>query len=756
MSNVHAFTQTLFFAPQDRPEGQNFDLDFSYLFNQVSPWLEKYIEGLLGIEGFKIVRGFDTTTFKTTHHAGQVFKLSIEDIEVSNAVTAFSLWIFDAYDTKHELTHRKAYARPRPLWIKAPLTHQDVFPKPLPVKTVNNSLTEITEHNKKDLEKLNNSKSSEFEAPKERSWGINDQRYTNVRNRLMTFRGKLTIAGLADVIGVDLNSVNAMFAGDYVMDSKFLELEKKVNDYIPSVKKTELSGHQSPNWHPSLKYDEPLHKELREMIEGLKVTQLQSVKELGINAVAVSLIKTGKPANKEIAKKIYAHYKAHPEFFQEPVKAPLEEPKPEVVETKKEESQDLFTKTLVEQTKEEVENPWEDLQTRFDLISKSSAVVAELVGYPLATIVAIRESTAKMPKAHYEALDAKVSEVLLKKAKGQLKFPTNEAVIEPVKTTVTMPKFPEAVVKTDREIRVKQQDKEIFYDMRREMKELIATLSLYTPSSIASYLCVTNKSFGLMKYGTISISSFSALKAALVKLKNVEDPSKVFQLKSEIEDKKRELRFKINAEVSKLKDFNRQEIANLIDMNAYSFVYIVSGSRYDLKLKTYEEVLEKLQKLTSELTVEAPVKAPETVPAPLPVMVTEKPKAVKSLSEIKKVVKPAMVGNIHPSGIRIPKFDEKALASRAKDTLKSYRGNSSVVSRTVHRDCFMRNRQRLMIISKHIEEVAKLTGIHQNLVKRAFNHNNPPSSQEQVMFFLYLNDIKSTLAEIEAFNEAHV
>lgn len=731
MTVTHTFAQTLFFAPQDRPEGQTFDVDFSYLFNQYVPWLEKYVEGLLGIEGFRIIRGFDTSTFKTSHHAAQTFKFSIEEIEVSNAVTTFSFWVFDAAGFKHQLENRKAFHRPRPLWIKAPFT----IPEQPPIlKTHFKSLEELNNTPLESEKQVPQTAPTFKQTPVAKTWSISDQRYKTIRDKAVSSKGNLTPLGFSQILGVEIWALSRLFAGQEISDMDFLRLEEALKAYKPKAPqvstKTEAEGYST---------NSPLYKELQNFAKSLVVTQKAATSGVNCWSNVLSLAKAGNRIPFEMASELVAHFRKHPEFFKQDNS-----------------TKDIFEKVLETSVEKQEENPWEDIQTKFDLISKSSFVVAELVGYPLATITGIREGTlTEVNEAHYKALNNKVAEVLEKKAKGQLKIPTGVAVIEPVKAPVTMPKFPEAVVKTDREIRDDQQKKEIFVGMAKEVKEIIAGLSAYTGSSICEYLAINAQFFGRLKAGTTSITAFPQLRSVLQKLKNVSNPDDIFVRKEDLIAKKREVLLEIKSLLSKPWGMSQAEVSTLAGFAPKHIANLTNTAAFSYNLESYEELRDVLKKLAVELLDNKPVKAPEMAPAPMPVKVKEKPVKAKALSDIKNVVKPAMVENIHRSGIRIPKFDEKTLATRAKETLKGYRGNSSVVSRTVHHECFMRNRQRFMIISKHIEEVAKLTGIHQNLVKRAFNHNNPPSSQEQVMIFLYLTDIKSTLTEIEAFNEAN-
>ena len=111
-------------------------------------------------------------------------------------------------------------------------------------------------------------------------------------------------------------------------------------------------------------------------------------------------------------------------------------------------------------------------------------------------------------------------------------------------------------------------------------------------------------------------------------------------------------------------------------------------------------------------------------------------------SEEKSSLKSEIIG-------KMIKFN-KGYISKAKNEIKSrYGRNEAVISAKVTKLCFIENRRRLILVDNSMQKVSSLLEIPFSILKKVSNFTNPPSNEEQLALYLYLNDNLAFIAELE-------
>lgn len=96
----------------------------------------------------------------------------------------------------------------------------------------------------------------------------------------------------------------------------------------------------------------------------------------------------------------------------------------------------------------------------------------------------------------------------------------------------------------------------------------------------------------------------------------------------------------------------------------------------------------------------------------------------------------------------------KDYISKAKNEIKTrYNRNEAVISAKIMKLCFVENRRRLSLVNNSMQKVSSLLEIPFNILKKVSNFTNPPSNEEQMALYLYLNDNSAFIAELENLKE---
>ena len=115
-------------------------------------------------------------------------------------------------------------------------------------------------------------------------------------------------------------------------------------------------------------------------------------------------------------------------------------------------------------------------------------------------------------------------------------------------------------------------------------------------------------------------------------------------------------------------------------------------------------------------------------------------------SEEKSSLKSEIIG-------KMIKFN-KGYISKAKNEIKSrYGRNEAVISAKVTKLCFIENRRRLILVDNSMQKVSSLLEIPFSILKKVSNFTNPPSNEEQLALYLYLNDNLAAISELENLKE---
>lgn len=92
----------------------------------------------------------------------------------------------------------------------------------------------------------------------------------------------------------------------------------------------------------------------------------------------------------------------------------------------------------------------------------------------------------------------------------------------------------------------------------------------------------------------------------------------------------------------------------------------------------------------------------------------------------------------------------KDYISKAKNEIKTrYGRNEADISAKITKLCFIENRRRLTLVDNSMQKVSSLLEIPFNILKKVSNFTNPPSNEEQMALYLYLNDNLAFIAELE-------
>ena len=111
-------------------------------------------------------------------------------------------------------------------------------------------------------------------------------------------------------------------------------------------------------------------------------------------------------------------------------------------------------------------------------------------------------------------------------------------------------------------------------------------------------------------------------------------------------------------------------------------------------------------------------------------------------SEDKSLLKSEIIG-------KMTKYN-KDYISKAKNEIKTrYSRNEAVISAKIMKLCFVENRRRLSLVNNSMQKVSSLLEIPFNILKKVSNFTNPPSNEEQMALYLYLNDNLAFIAELE-------
>lgn len=114
------FFQPLHFAEISRDEKENFDKEFSLMFNTLKPWLVKTVSVFMGVAGFEITVPTNLQEFKTTNQGSQTFKVVIDIKSQTHAFCTFQVNMYDASDNSFVLAEENIYAYERPTWFGIP------------------------------------------------------------------------------------------------------------------------------------------------------------------------------------------------------------------------------------------------------------------------------------------------------------------------------------------------------------------------------------------------------------------------------------------------------------------------------------------------------------------------------------------------------------------------------------------------------------------------------------------------------------
>ena len=114
------FFQPLYFSEISRNEKENFDKEFSLMFNSLKIWLGKTVNTLLGVTGFEITVPINIQDFKTSNQSSQIFKVVIDIKSQTHAFCTFQVNMYDAFDISFVLAEENIYAYERPVWFGIP------------------------------------------------------------------------------------------------------------------------------------------------------------------------------------------------------------------------------------------------------------------------------------------------------------------------------------------------------------------------------------------------------------------------------------------------------------------------------------------------------------------------------------------------------------------------------------------------------------------------------------------------------------
>lgn len=98
---------------------------------------------------------------------------------------------------------------------------------------------------------------------------------------------------------------------------------------------------------------------------------------------------------------------------------------------------------------------------------------------------------------------------------------------------------------------------------------------------------------------------------------------------------------------------------------------------------------------------------------------------------------------------KMTKFNKDYIRKAKNEIKERYGRNEAVISGKVTKLCFIENRRRLSLVDNSMQKVSSLLEIPFNILKKVSNFTNPPSNEEQLALYLYLNDNLATLAELE-------
>ena len=797
-----SFYQSVTWTAQDRPEGDCFDAELSLRWSLIAPWIKKTIECLTGVEDGTFVLKKTLTGFQTSNLAVQSYKVTIKDLDDSQKeMSEFSVEIEDAQGKVFVLAEKQIYKRTRALWIDPPLFTQ---PETSFNKKENFSPIPVQEHEKfimtNAVVTVPIAERKTFAQFMEETRAAEKKEKDNLSLKLKQVTAQIleltcwTQSELAVKVGI-LQPYISMFlrgATSYSLDmarknwtllAAFWEankdtllkeygprpvstpqVEKSVQAPVPvSKSETELLRLNVPallsdNKLSDLEKKVELQKEFVSLRAKLKLTTSEISQITGVGISSVKIL----PGSQERLMNVSLSKAAQiVEKLQEKASG-IETPKAKVAETL------LLSNTPapVPEMKEPVLSPdiqhlVDDIQAKMDQVSRVSSIVADVINYPLMTVVSIRDNDVEnMTVLQLETINGRLDGVIEQISKGKLVVAKEASVIK-VASTTTMPSFPKERFTEKglnqsfrgRAVRVNRvmsaEKSSMIQELTQEFAMLLRNFEAYTTESLLAYLAMTASEMKDFRTGAFGEFRIEKISNAIRRLKLLEGPEGILETKESYNASVRALRVMISEVVQSLAPLTVAELANHLMVPLFTLHSVVVEGECVLTKDMLMDIHSKLKKLEEEIHSKTETPKPTPVIVPEPVKAKEEPmKVVKSLSDLKKIADLKMEA-IHPTGIRIPQYNTKEYAEKAKEAYKHYRGTDKNITAAVRHDHFIKNRQGFYIISKNMMEVSKLTGIHYNSVKRVETFANPPSTLEQLAFSIYLKDIQPVLSKIQ-------
>lgn len=240
----------------------------------------------------------------------------------------------------------------------------------------------------------------------------------------------------------------------------------------------------------------------------------------------------------------------------------------------------------------------------------------------------------------------------------------------------------------------------------------------------------------------VKLKNAQMAKEALGEAKKIEKARQVQQELIEEEEKvntppdKQKLVNELRAMFIRL-DKKTEELADILGVDREIVTSVYSNNLDALEISLVETMVAYLKAEMDNLLKE-PVKEP-----------TEVVKDIKDLDALKDLApKATEVKGMHPTGVVIPQFTRMYIDT-ARDTVKKNYTNTKSAALDIHRRYFNSNKRSFSIISSNPNQITKLCGIDFQITKNIWLPAAKPTPETMLALHLYLEDIQSTLKEIE-------